>query len=199
MIKIYFHLCLEGFSNCYIVVNEETKKALIIDPGQISEKMIMHIEENHYDLEAVLITHNHISHYKGLTTLKKIYEPRVYAADYELAGLEKGILKGDGVLRIGGMKVGYFSIPGHTADSMIFKIGKVLFTGDSITAGTIGSTSNSYAERTLHSNIITKILSQTDDLILMPGHGPPTSIEAERKFNMTLGNQKPEPCKILTT
>lgn len=188
MIKVYFHLCLEGFSNCYIVGNEETKQALIIDPGKISEQMILHIEDNRYKLEAVLITHNHTSHYRGLETLKKIYSPRVYAADYELAGNEKTILKGDGVFKVCGIKVGYMAVPGHTTDSIVYKIGKMLFTGDAITAGEIGNTNNSYAEKILKSNITSKLLSQHDEVVLMPGHGPPSSIESERKFNIAVGS-----------
>lgn len=183
MIKIYFHLCLEGFSNCYIVENDQTKQALIIDPGTVNKEMIMQIEQNHFTLEAVLITHNHYSHYRGLKTLRKIYQPKIYTADYELAADDTKIIKGDGILKIIGTNVGYLSVPGHTADSMVYRIGKILFTGDALTAGLIGNTNNSYAEKILKTNIKTKILSQNDELVIMPGHGPPSNIKAEKQFN----------------
>lgn len=187
MIKIYFHLCLEGFSNCYIVGNEETKQALIIDPGAVTKEMILQLENNKFSLEAILITHNHKSHYKGLETLKKIYNPKVFTADYELAGDDNSVIKGDGTIKICGMNVGYLSIPGHTSDSMVYKIGQTLFTGDALTAGLEGSTNNAYAERILKANIKTKILSQNNELVLMPGHGPPSTIKAEKEFNCDLG------------
>jgi len=184
--KVYFNLSLEGFSNCYVVTNPEKKAAIIIDPGTITKEILLQIEREQLNLEAVLITHNHESHLKGLATLRKIYTPKIYAADYEVADRETQILKDDGILRIGGLQVGYMSVPGHTPDSMVFKIGKVLFTGDALTASTLGSTTNTYAERMLLAAVHNKILSQHDDTVIMPGHGPPSSVAAEKKFNTSV-------------
>lgn len=181
--KVYFHLSLEGFSNCYVITNEETKEAIIIDPGVITKEMIEQIEREKYKLVGVLITHNHSSHVRGLRTIRKIYSPVIYAADYEVAGSDTFLLKGDGIIRVANLSVGYMSVPGHTHDSLIFKIGQILFTGDAITAGLIGDTNSSYSQNTLLKNVQSKILSQQTDIILMPGHGPPSSVEAERHFN----------------
>ncbi len=184
--KIYFHLSLEGFSNCYIVTNPETKSALIIDPGKITREILEQIECDRYTLDAVLITHNHDSHLRGLTTIRKIYKPQIFAADYEVAGNDTQILKGDGIIKAAGLTVGYMSVPGHTPDSMVFKIGKVLFTGDALTASVLGTTNNAYAEKMLLSNVHNKILTQYDDTIIMPGHGPPSSVAAEKQFNLSI-------------
>ncbi|HOF11209.1 MAG TPA: MBL fold metallo-hydrolase [Treponemataceae bacterium] len=184
--KVYFNLSLEGFSNCYVVTNPEEKAAIIIDPGTVTKEILLQIEREQLNLEAVLITHNHESHLKGLATLRKIYTPKIYAADYEVADRETQILKDDGILRIGGLQVGYMSVPGHTPDSMVFKIGKVLFTGDALTASTLGSTTNTYAERMLLAAVHNKILSQHDDTVIMPGHGPPSSVAAEKNFNTSV-------------
>jgi glyoxylase-like metal-dependent hydrolase (beta-lactamase superfamily II) len=184
--KVYFNLSLEGFSNCYVVTNPAEKAAIIIDPGTVTKEILLQIEREQLNLEAVLITHNHESHLKGLATLRKIYTPKIYAADYEVADRETQILKDDGILRIGGLQVGYMSVPGHTPDSMVFKIGKVLFTGDALTASTLGSTTNTYAERMLLAAVHNKILSQHDDTVIMPGHGPPSSVAAEKKFNTSV-------------
>lgn len=185
--KVYFHLSLDGFSNYYIVTNEETKEAIIIDPGIITKEIISQIENDKYNLKGVLVTHNHASHIRGLSTLRKIYSPKIYAADYEVAGSDTNILKGDGIMRLAGLTIGYMSIPGHTPDSMVFKIGQILFTGDVLTAGLIGETNSSYSKKTLLSNIQAKLLSQQADIVVMPGHGPPTTIIAEQKFNLTFG------------
>ncbi len=183
--KIYFHLNLDGFSNCYIITNEKTMEAIIIDPGIITKEFIEQIENGPFNLVAVLITHNHKSHIRGLETIKKIYTPRIYAADFDIAGSEETILKGDGIVQIAGLNIAYMAIPGHSSDSMAYKIGRMIFTGDAITSGMLGTTSSTYARQTLITNIQSKIMSQQDDTILMPGHGPPVSIAAERKYNPT--------------
>ncbi|AEE16351.1 MBL fold metallo-hydrolase [Treponema brennaborense] len=181
--KVYFHLNIEGFSNCYVVTNEDTMEALIIDPCKISREILEQLENGPFNLTAVLITHNHASHIRGLSTLKKIYTPKIFAADFDIAESESTILKGDGIIQVASLTIAYLSLPGHTPDSMAYKIGRMLFTGDTIGSGMIGSTNSSYARRTLVSNLQTKIISQQDDMIIMPGHGPPSSVAAEKKFN----------------
>ena len=180
--KVYFHLNLGGFSNCYIVVNEKTSEAIIIDPGKITEEIISRLEDNHFKLVAVLITHNHGSHAGGLHTLQKIYSPKILAADWEVAGEDTTVISGDGTIRLAKMVVRYMSVPGHTSDSVVYQIGNILFTGDILSAGEIGSTNSSYSEYILKSNIEKKIFSQQDNVILMPGHGPPTTLGAVKAF-----------------
>lgn len=184
--KIYFHLNLEGFSNCYVIVNELTSEAIIVDPGIITPQIIENIEKGDYKLAGVLVTHNHGSHVHGLKTLRKIYSPKIFAADWEVAGNETYVLKDEGIIQIAGLTVGYTSVPGHTPDSMVYKIGSVLFTGDVISAGKIGSSNNKFSEKALIKNINEKILSQQDETILMPGHGPPTTVGAEKLFNISV-------------
>lgn len=186
--KIYFHLNLSGFSNCYVVVNEETSQALIIDPGKITDEIISQIEDNHLSLEAVLITHNHGSHVHGLKTLQKIYSPKVYAADWAVSQDQTTVINGDGKCIIAGLSVQYMSVPGHTSDSVIYHIGNVIFSGDVLSAGSIGSTNSSYSEFILKSNIEQKIFSQTEGTILMPGHGPPATLEAIKLYNTGFNN-----------
>ena len=168
--KVYFHFNIDGFSNCYVVTNEKTMEALIIDPGKITKEILEQIENGPFDLTAVLITHKHKSHVRGLETLRKIYKPKVYAADFEIAASEETLINGDGIIYAAGLQITHLALPGHSADSMAFKIGHIVFTGDTIFAGMI-------------SNISTKILSQQDDIILMPGHGPPSTLAAEKNFN----------------
>jgi len=183
--KVYFHINTGGFSNCYVVVNEKDKEALIIDPGEITEQIISQIEDNHLKLSGVLITHNHGSHVDGLKTLRKIYSPKIYAADWEVAGNDTYVINGDGKLKIAKMNVRYMSIPGHTSDSVVYGIENILFTGDVLFAGTFGTTNSSYSEFILRSNIESKIYSQQDGTVLMPGHGPPTTLGAVKAFNIS--------------
>lgn len=182
--KIYFHLNIGGFSNCYVVVNEKAKEAIIIDPGEITEEIISQLEENHLKLSAILITHNHGSHANGLKTLQKIYNPKIYAADWEVAKDQTTVISGDGKIKVAKMVVRYMSMPGHTSDSVVYGIGNTLFTGDVLFAGSMGSTNSSYSEYILQSNIENKIYSQLYSTVLMPGHGPPSTIGAAIKFNI---------------
>ena len=189
--KVYFHLNEGGFSNCYLVVNEISNQAIIIDPGKITKEMIARIEDNHLNLAAVLITHNHGSHADGLKTLRKIYSPKVFAADWTVAANDTTVITGDGSTQIEGMQVSYLSIPGHTADSVVYSIGSILFTGDVLLSGEIGKTNSSYSEYILRSNIEHKIFSQLDSTILMPGHGPPTTLGAAKAiYNQNLPQKK---------
>jgi glyoxylase-like metal-dependent hydrolase (beta-lactamase superfamily II) len=188
--KIYFHLNLDSFANCYLVTNEETKEALIIDPCKIIPDLLNQIEDGQYMLTAVLVTHNHPGHLRGMDTLRKIYSPKVYAADYEVAGANTIILKDSGILQEAGFTIQFMSVPGHSFDSICYKIAHVIFTGDVLTAGLIGNTDSNYSQKTLMSNIESKIFCDQDFDIIMPGHGPPTSIAAEKKFNIELNPKK---------
>lgn len=190
--KIYFHLNEGGFSNCYLVVNEISNKAIIIDPGKITKDIIARIEDNHLNLTAVLITHNHGSHADGLRTLRKIYSPKVFAADWAVAADDTTVITGDGMTEIDGMQVSYLTIPGHTSDSVVYGIGSILFTGDVLLSGEIGKTNSSYSEYILRSNIEQKIFSQLDSTILMPGHGPPSTLGAAKAIYNQKLPQKPQ-------
>lgn len=185
--KIYFHLNEGGFSNCYLVVDEISNQAIIIDPGKITKEIIARIEDNHLNLAAVLITHNHGSHADGLRTLRKIYSPKVFAADWAVAANDTTVITGDGTTEIEGIQVSYLTIPGHTSDSVVYGIGSILFTGDVLLSGEIGKTNSSYSEYILRSNIEHKIFSQLESTILMPGHGPPSTLGAAKAiYNQNL-------------
>ena len=182
--KTYFHLNIDTFSNTYVVVDEKTKCAVIIDPGKPTNEVLKQIETDGYLLAAALITHNHEENTRGLTTLRRIYALSVYAADIDVAATADTTIKGDGILKFSGITEEYFSVPGHTADSIVYKIGSVLFTGDVISAGELGETTSSYAKDLLCRGIQTKIFTQSDDTVIMASHGPLTSVGAEKMYNL---------------
>ncbi len=185
--KVYYHRNPTNGYNSYIVMNTQTKEAIIVDPGKITAKMIEHIETDNYSLAGVLVTHSHDTLSEGLSALQKIYSPKVYAAYSELITSDANILKGDGILKIASLTVSYFSITGHTPDSMAYKIENSIFTGDSLLSGTIGTTTNPYARKLLVKNIQTKLFIHNDSTVIYPGHGPITTIGSEKKFNMEIG------------
>jgi hydroxyacylglutathione hydrolase len=194
--KIYHHYSLYGFSNVYLVGNDDTKEALVIDPAEMNAALLNHIEKNDYELRAVFITHNHAHHVRGLKTLLKIYDVQVYSANASVAGFPCRALRDAESVSAAGLTVDVFSVPGHSPDSLIFRIGGTLFTGDALHAGLIGKTLSSYNAVTLADRLKAKILEQPDEYIILPGHGPPSTVGTERNFNVGLD---PEYAKRVTS
>ena len=202
--KLFFHHCSQGFSNCYVLGTDfppDTpssvpgskpkesslpKEAIIIDPGNMDSNLLNLIEKNDYTLKGILVTHDHLHHVRGVITLMRIYNTKVYAINPVVCGYPATIVRDGEKISIGPFKVEVFSIPGHSADSAVYKIDRFLFTGDVMNAGLMGNTGSSYAAANQVSALRKKILSLPGDYKIFPGHGPPSSLEAERRFNLDL-------------
>lgn len=197
--RLYFHYCSFGFSNCYILGNSGSdgeggsdgiNEAIIIDPGSIDEKIVKHIEDRRYVLRAVLITHGDLNHSHGLRTLKKIYDTEIYSINPVIREFKTNTVQDGETISIGSFKVETISVPGHSADSAVFKIERLLFTGDALSAGLVGRTANIYAEANQMAALQSKILSLQGDYTILPGHGPPSTLGAERRFNADIHSFK---------
>ena len=186
--RLFFHYCPSGFSNCYILGSESHNEALFIDPGSMDSELLNIIEENNYQLRGILITHDHPHHVHGLRTIMRIYDTEIYAFNPVVRDHRTTLLRDGETLNIGSFEIEVISIPGHSADSAVFKAGRLLFTGDTLNAGLVGSTGSSYAAATQITALRSKILSLPGDYTVLPGHGPPSSLEAERRFNLDLNS-----------
>ena len=186
--RLYFSYCPSGFSNCYLLGTDETKEALIIDPGTIDPKVIRLIEDNCYYLKGILITHDHSHHVKGVKTLMRIYNTEIYAVSPMINEHKSTLVKDGETIKLGPFSIEVISIPGHSADSAVYKIDRLLFTGDSLYAGLMGSTASLYAAATQVNAIRSKLFSLPGNYTVLPGHGPPSSLEAERRFNMDVNS-----------
>jgi len=190
--KLYFHYCVYGFSNCYIIGTDDAsnnkglKEAILVDPGCLDEEIVAFIEENEYTVRGILITHDHENHVRGLKTLKKIYDADVYAVDPSVCEQRATIVRDGDELNIGSFKVRVFSIPGHSADSAVYEVERLLFTGDALTAGLVGSTASAYGRTIQSAAIRNKLLSLPGNYVVLPGHGPLSTLESERQFNAGL-------------
>jgi glyoxylase-like metal-dependent hydrolase (beta-lactamase superfamily II) len=202
--KLFFHYCSFGFSNCYILGSDfedaeaalrgngsenaagkaASREALIIDPGCMDEDILDFIENNDYNLRGALITHDHMNHVHGLKTLKRIYDVDIYAVNHVVRDHKAILVRDRDTINIGPFRVGVISAPGHSADSVVFKVDHMLFTGDTLSAGLVGRTASNYGAATQMTALRSKILSLPGDYTVLPGHGPPSSLEAERRFNM---------------
>jgi len=195
-VKLFFHFCPSGFSNCFLLGSDspnETsqREAILVDPGNMDSGVLRLIEDNDYSLRGVLITHDHAHHVRGLKTIMKIYDTEIFAINPVIMEYRTTLVKDGDIINIGPFKTEVISIPGHSADSAIFKIERFLFTGDALTAGLVGNTASSYASATQASALQKKLFSLPGDYTVLPGHGPPTSLEAERRFNHGMISSQP--------
>jgi hydroxyacylglutathione hydrolase len=190
-LKLDFHFRSSGFSNTYLLGTgreASSGEAIIVDPSLMDASLLNMIEENNYSLKGILITHDHPHHVQGLRAILRIYDTEVFAINPVVGEYHTTLVRDGEIINIGPFKTEVFSIPGHSADSAIFRIERFLFTGDAISACRLGKTASSYSAATQTSAIIRKILSLPGDYTILPGHGPPSSLEAERRFNMELNS-----------
>ena len=198
--RIHYHYCRWGFSNCYILGPDSDKEAshpreashqkdaIMIDPGDMEPNLLNIIEDNDYTLKGVFITHDHPSHVKGLATIMRIYNTEIYAINPVIREHRANLVRDGDVVNIGPFRVEVIAIPGHSADSAVYKIERILFTGDTLSAGLVGSTASSYAAATQVNTLRSKLLSLPGDYTILPGQGPPTTLKAERRFNLGLNS-----------
>ena len=116
----------------------------------------------------------------------KIYDAAVFAGADRIRGFPAIPARGGTCIRAAGYEVEVIDIEGHSPDSRVFKVGSYLFTGDILSAGRIGTSSSPEAVVKLVDNIRTRLLNLPDDTLVLPGHGPPTTIAVERGWNPEL-------------
>jgi glyoxylase-like metal-dependent hydrolase (beta-lactamase superfamily II) len=162
----------------------EQSDAVIVDPGNMDRHILKSIENNDFNLKAVLVTHDHIGHVRGLRTLQRIYKTEVYAVNRQIMDTKTIMVKDGDKIIIGPFIIDVISIPGHSSDSAVYLIGSLLFTGDVLTSGLVGTTDSTYGEATQMAKLRSRLLSLPGDYTVLPGHGPPSSLEAERRFNI---------------
>lgn len=181
-------------NNVYVIVDKETKKAAIIDPGcsieQINELFIMYKLE----LDAVLITHTHPDHIRCVNELVDQYKCRVYVSRveseyYSFSCKQIQLFDDNDVVIIGKTRIECLLTPGHTLGSTCFLVGKSLFTGDTIFIEGCGvcTARGGSAESMFHS--IQKIKIQLDENVLIyPAHTysiiPGKSIAYLKEYNI---------------
>jgi glyoxylase-like metal-dependent hydrolase (beta-lactamase superfamily II) len=170
------------------IVPGVAREAILIDPGVMDEKILNFIEQNHYNLRGILITHNHVNHTRGLHSIMRIYSADIYAAQQYIFEYKTTIVRDGDVFDIGRFHIEVISVPGHSADSVVYKIEPVLFTGDALSAGMMGSTPSPYGSMRQISTIQNRIFSLQGNYVVLPGHGPPTTLNVERKINVALGH-----------
>jgi glyoxylase-like metal-dependent hydrolase (beta-lactamase superfamily II) len=195
-------------ANCYCVrKSDKQNKCLIIDPGLNPEPLIRFIKTNGYQPEAILLTHGHVDHIGGVESIRE-YWPGVNVAIHKddadmLANpaLNLSILAGtmiqarpaetlldDAVpyYTAAGLRFQILHTPGHSPGGICLysAADKVLFAGDTLFAGSVGrSDFPTGCHETLIDMIKTKLLTLPEQTTVYPGHGPTTTLLAEKKYN----------------
>lgn len=196
--------------NTYVVYDPETRDCAVIDPGMSSahEEDILteFLDRNDFHLRHVINTHLHIDHAIGNSVLSRRYQVPVLAhRDDEflgkrmmeqahqfglslranVVGINRYLEEGD-VIHIGNGELKVLHIPGHSPGSVVLYDEKdnFLIAGDVLFEGSIGRTDlpgGSFTQ--LITGIKEKLLTLPDNTLVYPGHGPVTTIGAERRNN----------------
>ena len=193
-----------GGANMYIVSDESTGKGFIVDPGGYVGKIRDFIDENHIDIQYIILTHGHGDHIGGVAGFRNdfpaasvvacIHEKELLSdPDFNMSNMmfptpvtieaDKYVDDGD-ELEVGDMKLKFFHTPGHSPGGMCILVDNVLFSGDTLFKYSIGRTDfrgASFDE--IKKSIHDKIFVLPDDTQVLPGHMGPTTVGDEKKYN----------------
>lgn len=197
--------------NTYIITH--SAECAIIDPGcygkEELDRLTGIIESEKIQPAFIINTHAHIDHVLGVTALKNYYNipfflsrdevqilqsNKVLASTYGFPDWEEpsvdGFLDDKTNLKIGGMTWQILSIPGHSPGHLAFynRSENIVISGDALFKGSIGRTDLPGGNfNILINSIRTKIFTLPDDTLVYPGHGPETTVGAEKKYNPFFG------------
>ncbi len=178
-----------GFSNTYLLGPDGGGDALLIDPGVFDAPLLQAVEGNRLYVRSILVTHAHNAHINGIRSLLKVYEGTIYANQPSILDFPARHIQGGDVLTLGDFTVRVIDTPGHSIDSLSFLLGHLLFTGDLLSAGGIGRTRDGYARGLLLETVRNRLLPLGDEVLIFPGHGPPSKIGIEKLYNPYLGEK----------
>lgn len=183
-----------GYTNCYILADEKTKAAAIIDPGDTVPEIKELVKKDNLDVRAIFLTHGHYDHVGGVAALRKKYKdipvylhPEDAGKDTELMptrALDPVTLWRDGdVVMVGELQVEVLHTPGHSAGSVTLRCQDVLFTGDTLFTQSVGRTDFPDGSQEALMASLKRLGELEGDYQVLPGHDTFTSLEQERQGN----------------
>ena len=191
--------------NCSVIGDESTREGLVIDPGDNIEDVVSIVRKHNLQIKQIVVTHAHIDHVGGAMKLRAATGAPILLNqnDYALlkmldaqaawigvappgrVEIDHSVAQADSI-KTGSLSADVIHTPGHTEGSicLYFPAEKKLIAGDTLFAGSIGRTDlpgGSFEKiiRSLHD----KVLELPDDTVVIPGHGPLTTIGDERQSN----------------
>lgn len=191
--------------NCSVVGDEESREALVIDPGDQIEEVLAIVDRHGLTVKQIIITHAHIDHVGGAMKLKRATGAPILLNqnDYALLNMLEeqaawvgmappgpvtvdADLDDAGTVRAGKLAASVMHTPGHTQGSvcLYFEPEKMLLAGDTLFAGSIGRTDlPGGSMKNILASLHQRVLALPDETLVVPGHGPLTSIGRERETN----------------
>jgi len=170
----------------YVVADEATREALVIDPSYTPKRVVNAAHENSLSVVYAFCTHDHHDHTNGNAEFERLtgVRPLLFGNTDPLTGQPVA----DGAsFPLGKMTIRILHTPGHTPDSICFHIGNGIFTGDTLFVGKVGGTDLGNGAKTEYESLHHKLLALPDDTRVFPGHdvgvAPESTIGRERKTN----------------
>jgi glyoxylase-like metal-dependent hydrolase (beta-lactamase superfamily II) len=188
--------------NCYLLVDEASRDAVLVDPGDEPERLIEAVEREKVTLRAVWITHAHLDHVGGIAGVVRRFTVPVYLhpLDRELyegaaeQGRQYGVrieappppdheLADGDTLAVGSLSFGVIHVPGHAPGHVAFVGEGVTFGGDCLFAGSIGRTDLPLCDGRAMQKSLQRFAGLPAGMVVYPGHGPATTIDEELRTN----------------
>lgn len=191
-------------SNCYVVGDESTKEGFIIDPGDEAKRILNKIKDLQLNIKLIVLTHGHMDHVGALKEVKEALgtEVAIHTEDGKLLlnhaqslmammGFSfptpppaDKLLKGGDIIDAGSFHFTVLHTPGHTPGGICLLGHGVVFTGDTLFNYGIGRTDFAGGSLSqIMDSIHTKLMTLPDETVVLPGHGPDSTIGIERKGN----------------
>ncbi len=178
-------------SNGYVFFLEGGRTAALVDPAGIPQNLLRLLRDGDYHLHYILVTHKHPDHCDATAEVATAFpEAKIvmHALDVHAIGplASKATLLRDGeTLPFGeGSTIRMLHTPGHTDGSSSYLFQNAVFSGDTLFAASVGG---AFGDVSTYGDILnsvrSKLFTLPDDTIVMPGHGPPTTIELEKRHN----------------
>lgn len=174
--------------NAYVIGCAETARSAVVDPGGAVDKIEQHLLTHQLELCLILITHAHADHIGVLRQLAGAHpDVTITCSEVDRGSVMRGVhadwrpAEDGSETALGKLTVTTLATPGHTAGSVCYALDGVCFVGDTLFAGSIGRPTCDY--QAMLDAIRSKILSLPDETVLLPGHGPATTVGEEKAHN----------------
>ena len=193
-------------SNCFVIADERTKEALLIDPGDEPDRILDLLTKNDLKLKYIVCTHAHFDHVGAIPELKTETDAKIvihhdeldiYKHTREQAAVLWGfeleplpepdvfVSEGD-KLEVGDLKFRILHTPGHSPGSICLYGEGIVITGDTLFAGSVGRTDLFGGNIEELKSSFRKLMALGDEIKVFPGHGPQSTIGKERTDNFFL-------------